>query len=147
MARANIDYGLNDKKYPLYLGDVIFYFSSSLNRYKFSNRFTAGLLEMGSRIAKRYHGKLDCYWLYALYQYVEIEHRGFRIEVNGKTVRGLDALVITCKLEVNSNDELGEVSGRGEVGEAVQCEDSEGSEESGHHCSPENENKGCPEEH
>lgn len=131
MARANIDYGLNDKKYPLYMGDVIFYFSSSLNRYKFSNRFTAGLLEMGSRIAKRYHGKLDCYWLYALYQYVEIEHRGFRIEVNGKTVRALDALVITCKLEVNSNDELGEVSGRGEVGEAFQREDSEGSEENG----------------
>lgn len=145
MARANIDYGLNDKKYPLYMGDVIFYFSSSLNRYKFSNRFTAGLLEMGSRIAKRYHGKLDCYWLYALYQYVEIEHRGFRIEVNGKTVRALDALVITCKLEVNGIDELVEISGRGKAGEAVQREDSKGSEESRNDYPPENENKGCSE--
>lgn len=147
MARANIDYGLQDKKYPLYMGDVIFYFSSSLNRYKFSNRFTAGLLETGTRIAKRYHAKMDCYWLYALYQYVEIEHRGFRVEINGKTIRALDSLEVTCKLEVNSNDELVEVSGRGEAGKAVQREDSAGSEESGHNCSPENENKGCPEEH
>lgn len=147
MARANIDYGLNDKKYPLYMGDVIFYFSSSLNRYKFSNRFTGGLPETGTRIAKRYHGKIDCYWLYALYQYVEIEHRGFRVELNGKTIRSLDSLVITCKLEVNSNDELGEVSGRCEVGEADQREDSKGSEESRNDYSPENENKGCSEEH
>lgn len=131
MARANIDYWLQDKKYPLYMGDAIFYFSSSLNRYKFSNRFTAGLLETGARIAKRYHAKLDCYWLYALYQYVEIEHRGFRVEVNGKTVRALDALVISCKLEVNGIDELGEITGNCEVGKTVQCEDSAGSEENG----------------
>lgn len=131
MARANIDYGLNDKKYPLYLGDVIFYFSSSLNRYKFSNRFTCGLIETGTRIAKRYHAKLDCYWLYALYQYTEIEHRGFRIEVNGKTIRALDALAITCKLEVNGIDELVEIAGNSEAGKAVQREDSEGSEENG----------------
>lgn len=147
MARANIDYGLNDKKYPLCIGDVVFYFSSILNRRKFSIRFLLGLQEMEARLQKRYHGKIDCYWLYALYQYVEIEHRGFRIEVNGKTVRALDALVITCKLEVNSNDELGEVSGRGEVGEAVQREDSKGSEESRNDYPPENENKGCSEEH
>ena len=147
MARANIDYGLNDKKYPLYLGDVIFYFSSTLNRYKFANRFTGGLIETGTRIKKRYHAKMDCYWLYALYHYTEIEHRGFRVEVNGKTVRALDALVITCKLEVNGIDELGEIAGNSKAGEAVQCEDSEGSEESGNHCSPENENKGCSEEH
>lgn len=131
MARANIDYGLNDKKYPLYLGDVIFYFSSSLNRYKFSNRFTGGMLETGTRIKKRYHAKLDCYWLYALYQYTEIEHRGFRVEVNGKTVRALGALVITCKLEVNGIGELGEVAGNSEVSKAIQCEDSTGSEENG----------------
>lgn len=131
MARANIDYGLNDKKYPLYLGDVIFYFSSSLNRYKFSSRFTGGLLETGARIVKRYHAKLDCYWLYALYQYTEIEHRGFRVEVNGKTARALDALGITCKLEVNGIGELGEVAGNSEVSKAVQFEDSTGSEENG----------------
>lgn len=147
MARANIDYGLNDKKYPLYLGDVIFYFSSTLNRYKFANRFTGGLIETGTRIKKRYHAKMDCYWLYALYQYTEIEHRGFRVEVNGKTVRALDALVITCKLEVNGNDELVEIAGNSKAGEAIQREDSERSEESGRHCSPENENKGCSEEH
>lgn len=131
MARANIDYGLNDKKYPLYLEDVIFYFSSSLNRYKFANRFTGGVIETGTRIAKRYHAKIDCYWLYALYLYVEIEHRGFRVEVNGKTVRALDALCISCELEMNRNDELGEISGRGEAGKAVQREDSAGSEENG----------------
>lgn len=147
MARANIDYGLNDKKYPLYLGDVIFYFSSTLNRYKFSSRFSAGLLETGSRIAKRYHGKLDCYWLYALYQYVEIEHRGFRIEVNGKTVRALDALVITCKLEVNGIDELGEISGNSKVSEAVQREDFQGSEESRQYRANENEYEGSPKEY
>ena len=147
MARANIDYGLQDKKYPLYMGDVVFYFSSSLNRYKFSNRFSKGLQEMESRLQKRYHGKMDCYWPYALYQYVEIEHRGFRIEVNGKTVRALDALAVTCKLEVNGIGELVEIAGNSKAGEAFQREDSKGSEESGHNCSSENENKGCSEEH
>lgn len=147
MARANIDYGLQDKKYPLCIGDVVFYFSSILNRRKFSIRFLLGLQEMEARLQKRYHGKMDCYWLYALYQYVEIEHRGFRIEVKGKTVRALDALVITCKLEVNGNDELGEIAGNSKAGEAVQREDSEGSEKSRSNSSTENENKGCPEEH
>lgn len=146
MARANIDYGLNDKKYPLYMGDVVFYFSSSLNRYKFSNRFSMGLQEMESRLQKRYHVKLDCYWLYALYQYTEIEHRGFRVEVNGKTVRSLDALVINCKLEVNGIDELGEIAGNSEARETVQRENSAGSEENGQHCANENEHEGSPKE-
>lgn len=147
MARANIDYGLQDKKYPLCIGDAVFYFSSILNRRKFSTRLLLGLEEMEARLQKRYHGKIDCYWLYALYQYVEIEHRGFRIEVNGKTVRALDALVITCKLEVNGNDELAKIAGNSKAGEAVQHEDSEGSEESRGNSSSENENKGCTEEH
>lgn len=147
MARANIDYGLQDKKYPICIGDVVFYFSSILNRRKFSTRLLLGLEEMEARLQKRYHGKMDCYWLYALYQYVEIEHRGFRIEVNGKTVRALDALVITCKLEVNGNDELVKIAGNSKAGEAVQREDSEGSEESRNDYPPENENKGCSEEH
>ena len=147
MARANIDYGLQGKKYPLYMGDVVFYFSSSLNRYKFSNRFSMGLQEMEARLQKRYHGKMDCYWPYALYQYVEIEHRGFRVEVKGQTVRALDELHIFCDMEVNSLDKLEQISGRGEVGKEVQREDSAGSEENGHNCSSENENKGCSEEH
>lgn len=147
MARANIDYGLNDKKYPLYMGDTIFYFSSSLNRYKFSNRFSTGLQEMEARLQKRYHGKMDCYWPYALYQYVEIEHRGFRVEVKGQTVRALDSLHIFCDMEVNSLDKLEQIPGRGKVGEAVQRENSQGSEESGNDNSPENENEGCSQEH
>lgn len=131
MARANIDYGLNDKKYPLYMGDAIFYFSSSLNRYKFSNRFSGGLQEVETRLAKRYCGKMDCYWLYALYQYVQIEHRGFRVDVNGFTVRSLEALRICCNLEVVKNDELGEIAGNSKARETVQREDSERSEENG----------------
>lgn len=75
-----------ESTYNCKVDNMKFYFSSTVYRDKFLKRYESFLLEEQKKLELRYGCNIKCKSLMLIKLYTMIEKRGFRIEIDDKTI-------------------------------------------------------------
>lgn len=73
---------INESTYNYEVDNLKFYFSSTVYRDKFANRYQEFCLEEAKKLELKYGCEIECKPLMLMKLYTMIEKRGFRIEVD-----------------------------------------------------------------
>lgn len=88
--RNGIYYNLLESEYKLTINRITFYFSSSLHRKKFVERYIDERDVLNYAQSRRFKAKLNLSVLADLKTYSKIEKRGFLVEIGGVYYECLD---------------------------------------------------------
>lgn len=78
-----------ESTYSYKVDNITFYFSSTVYRDKFAARYETFWLEEQKKLELKYGCNIKCKSLMLIRLYTLIEKRGFRIEINGKTIESI----------------------------------------------------------
>ena len=78
-----------ESNYNYKVDNITFYFSSTVYRDKFAARYENFWLEEQKKLELKYGCSIKCKPLMLIRLYTLIEKRGFRIEINGKTIESI----------------------------------------------------------